>query len=119
MPLKNEQTDSVAENRDVLLEQELARLKQDYENLKVLQVRTEQNLENLERQLAELESLALAEYGTADPAVLESILEERRSENEQLVSEYRKHIQDIKAGLKALEDQATYETASAPSGVGQ
>lgn len=90
--------------QDMALERELNELKKQYEKLREDKVRTEQNLDNLNRQLAELEDQAKAEYGTADPQELTALLQEKRAENERLVAEYRKHITSIHAGLNELEN---------------
>ncbi len=67
-------------------------------------VRTEQNLDNIGRQLAELEEQAVQQYGTADPEKLNQLLEEKRTENSRLVAEYRAHITSIVDGLQKLEN---------------
>lgn len=85
------------------LERELAQLKQQYERLREDKVRTEQNLDNIGRQLADLEAQAVQQYGTADPQELTSLLEEKRAENARLVAEYRTHISSIMEGLQKLE----------------
>jgi len=85
------------------LEQELAQLKQQYERLREDKVRTEQNLDNIGRQLADLEEQAVKDYGTADPQELSRLLEEKRAENARLVADYRAHITSIMEGLQKLE----------------
>jgi phage shock protein A len=94
---------TIQNDRDAALERELGQLKQQYEKLREAKVRTEQNLANLEEQLAELETQARGEYGSADPAELERLLAEKRAENERLVSEYRAHIQSVQSGLQSVE----------------
>lgn len=89
--------------QDQLLEQELARLRTEYDKLREERVRTEQNLANLSQQLREMEERAHAEYGTSDPAELERLLAERRAENARLVAEYRGHVEAIRADLAAVE----------------
>ncbi len=91
--------------QDQALERELQGLKQQYETLRDRKVRTEENLANLERQLAELEAQATEAYGTADPEELEKLLQEKRTENARLVSEYRTHIQEVNQGLADIEQQ--------------
>lgn len=86
-----------------VLERELNQLKQQYERLREDKVRTEQNLDNIGRQLAELEAQAVQQYGTADPQELGRLLEEKRSENARLVADYRTHITSIMEGLQKLE----------------
>lgn len=90
-------------DQDVRLEKELAGLRQQYERLQMERVRTEQNLANLEQQMAELKGKAESEFGTADVAELEKILAERRAENARLVASYREHIQGIQHNLAELE----------------
>ncbi|SDK44417.1 hypothetical protein SAMN05660337_0466 [Maridesulfovibrio ferrireducens] len=86
------------------LEQELNLLKQQYERLREDKVRTEQNLDNIGRQLTELEEQAAQQYGTSDPEKLSRMLEEKRAENSRLVAEYRTHINSIVDGLQKLEN---------------
>ncbi|WP_027178350.1 hypothetical protein [Maridesulfovibrio bastinii] len=88
---------------DLALERELAELKKQYEKLREDKVRTEQNLDNLNRQLGELEEQARTEYGTSDPEELTKLLNDKRAENERLVAEYREHIISINTGLSELE----------------
>ena len=95
-----------ASEQDVLLEKELAALRQQYERLQMERVRTEQNLSNLEQQMTELKAKAENEFGTSDVTELEKILAERRAENAQLVASYREHIQGIQQGLAGLEKDA-------------
>lgn len=95
------------EGRDEALERELAALRADYEQLKEQKVRLEQDQANLARQLAELEAAARAEFGTADPAALARLLDERRAENARLVAEYRSHLQAIHRSLSAIEAQGS------------
>ena len=100
--MKNDMTND-GTRKDQDLERELGALRNRYDQLKEQKVRTEQNVANLTAQLDELERQAVAEYGTADPAELEKLLEERRQANERLVAEYRLHIQEIQAGLSQVE----------------
>lgn len=89
------------------LERELAQLKQQYEQLRMDKVRTEQNPDNIGRQLADLEAQALQQYGTADPQQLAHLLEEKKAENARLVAEYRAHISSIMEGLQKLEQSGS------------
>ena len=92
-----------AEDADAKLERELAGLKGEYDRLRDAKVRTEQDLTHLQNQLAELEAKAMAEYGTADPAELLRLLEEKRAENARLVAEYREHVAAVRRELEAVE----------------
>lgn len=89
---------------DAALERELGALKDRYEGLKERKVRAEQDLSNLERQLADLEERAQREYGTSDPEELEKLLAERRAENARMVEEYREHIASVQNGLAQLDE---------------
>lgn len=88
---------------DQSLEKELAGLKADYAKLRDEKVRAEQDLANLTAQLAELETKALADYGTADPDELTRLLEAKRQENAALVADYRNHIQAVRQELDAID----------------
>lgn len=84
-------------------QRELEGLKAEYERLRDDKVRAEQDLANLTRQLAELETRAKADYGTADPAELSALLVRLREENARLVAAYRAHIQGVRQDLAAVE----------------
>ncbi|MCM0753913.1 hypothetical protein M7784_01455 [Desulfovibrio aminophilus] len=94
-------------NEDQALEAELEALRRRYEGLKEQKVRLEQDQAHLAGRITELEDAARAEFGTADPAELERLLEERRAENRRLVEEYRKHLQGIQENLSTIEAQAS------------
>ncbi|MBF0481818.1 MAG: hypothetical protein HQK81_13180 [Desulfovibrionaceae bacterium] len=96
-------TTATDDGRDAALERELAGLKADFERLREEKVRAEQNLDNLKGQIAELEAKARKEYGTASLDELEQLLAGRRAENERLLAEYKQHIDEIRAGLDAVE----------------
>ncbi|NDV24048.1 hypothetical protein [Desulfovibrio sp. JC022] len=85
------------------LEQELNLLKEQHKWLHDKKIRTEQELASTTSQLASLEEEAKAQYGTSDPQELAKLLEEKKSENARLVTEYRAHIMSIKEGLDNLE----------------
>jgi len=101
---------------DSRVERELQALKAEYERLREDRVRTEQNLKNLEGQLADLEARAQAEYGTADPAELQRLLAERRETNARLVAEYRAHVESVRAALGQAEAAAGSGAAQAGEG---
>lgn len=88
---------------DAAQKRELEGLKAAYERLRDDKVRAEQDLANLTRQLAELETRAKADYGTADPAELMALLTRLREENARLVAEYKAHIQAVHHDLEAVE----------------
>ena len=92
-----------ANDADARLQSELAGLKGEYERLRDAKVRAEQDLSHLQNQLAELEAKAAAEYGTADPAELTRLLEEKRAANARLVAEYREHVAGVRRELEAVE----------------
>ena len=92
-----------ANDADARLQNELAGLKGEYERLRDAKVRAEQDLSHLQNQLTALEAQAMAEYGTADPAELTRLLEEKRAANARLVAEYRDHVAAVKGELEAVE----------------
>lgn len=101
----NSNPNGTGTNRDVQLEQELNGLRQQYEQLRDTKVRTEQDITNQLSRLETLKAQALSEYGTDDLEALQALLNEKRLENEKLVSEYREHIQKIQADLSAVENE--------------
>ena len=90
--------------QDSQLEQELNGLRRQYEQLRDQKVRTEQDIANLSSQLEGLKAQAKAEYGTDNPEELQALLNQKRQENERVVSEYREHVQKIQADLAAVEN---------------
>jgi len=91
-------------NRDAKLEQELNGLRRQYEQLRDQKVRTEQQVTDLTGRLETLKTQAEAEYGTSEPKALQSLLQEKRLENERVVAEYREHIKQIHADLANVEN---------------
>ena len=93
-------------DREIAPEQELAQLRNKFEQLKEDRVRTEEQLASIEQQLSALEKQALEEYGVSDPEALQLLLDARRLENERRVAAYRDHIAGVQAGLTAAEQAA-------------
>lgn len=91
-------------NRDTRVEQELNGLRSQYEQLRDRKVRTEQDVANLTDQLEALKEQAEAEYGTSDVKELQALLEQKRLQNEEVVSKYREHIQKIQGDLAKVEN---------------
>jgi len=91
-------------SRDSAVEQELNELRRHYEQLRDRKVRTEQDVANLTSQLETLKQQAMAEYGTSDIKELQTLLEEKRLQNEDVVAKYRQHIQQIQADLAEVEN---------------
>ena len=87
---------------DEAVERELRELKQRHDKMREARVRAEQDLENISRQLDELQAQAREQYGTDDPAELERLLDEKRRENQQAVADYRKHLDEVAQGLNAV-----------------
>ena len=100
----NSNPNGTGTNKDSQLEQELKGLRQQYEQLRDRKVRTEQDVANLSSQLEALKGQAQAEYGTSDPEELQALLEKKREQNEQVVAEYRDHIQKIQSDLASVEN---------------
>ncbi len=95
---------AAAADADTALEGKLSALKKNFETLRDARARAEATVAELERQLAELEARAVADYGTADPEALERLLAEKRAENERLVADYERHLRGIQAKLAGVED---------------
>jgi len=91
-------------NPDAQLEQEMNGLRRQYEQLRDQKVRTEQQVADLTSRLETLKTQAEAEYGTSEPKELQSLLQEKRLENERVVAEYREHIKQIHADLANVEN---------------
>lgn len=89
--------------KDEQLERELAELRAEHDKLREEKVRTEQNLENVRRQIAELEQQAEREYGVSDLDRLQEMLDARRAENEKLVADYRNHVRAVREELEKIE----------------
>jgi chromosome segregation ATPase len=89
--------------KDEQLEGELAELRAEHDKLREEKVRTEQNLENVRRQIAELEQQAEREYGVSDLDRLQEMLDARRAENEKLVADYRNHVRAVREELEKIE----------------
>lgn len=100
----NNNPNQTGTTKDSQLEQELNALRTQYEQLRDQKVRTEQDVTNLSGQLDKLKNQAQAEYGTSDPKELQALLEKKRQENEQVVSKYREHIQQIQSDLANVEN---------------
>ncbi len=93
------------ENNDHALQQELNKLKKEHQRLRDDKLRTEQDLENVTRQLDDLQTSAKKEYGTDDPTKLQEILAQKREQNEKMVAKYRAHLKSIDTGLKDVESK--------------
>ncbi|NDV18181.1 hypothetical protein GO013_01945 [Pseudodesulfovibrio sp. JC047] len=106
--MTNNHTDTT---RDSRVEQELKELRDDYQHLWERKVRTEQDVDTLTTQLETLKQQALAEYGTSDINELQTLLEEKRQQNEKVVADYREHIQQIQTELEQVENAVDGEKA--------
>jgi len=96
--------------RDQAVQERLEILKKDYKDLDTRKITTEANIKTLEQELERLREQAQKNYGTSDLGELERLLEERRQENERLVTEYEAHIQGIKNRLDEIDSQSAQET---------
>lgn len=101
----NSNPNGTGTNRDAQLEQELNGLRRRYEQLRDQKVRTEQQVADLSGRLEGLKEQAEAQYSTSDPEELQALLDEKRAQNEQVVAEYREHIDQIQADLAAVESR--------------
>lgn len=99
----NSNPNGTGTNKDSQLEQELNGLRRQYEQLRDQKVRTEQQVTDLAGRLETLKEQAQTEYGTSDPEELQALLEKKRLQNEQVVANYREHINTIQTDLAAVE----------------
>lgn len=100
----NSNSNQTGTTRDARVEQELNALRRQYEQLRDRKVRTEEAVAQLTHQFETLKSQAEAEYGTSDLKELQQLLEEKRKQNEEVVSKYREHIQQVQADLAQVEN---------------
>jgi hypothetical protein len=99
-----------AEAGDEAVQKKLGQLKKEYDALNTEKITTAANIQNLETNLARLRATAERDYGTSDIEALQQILESRRRENEQKVTQYEQHINKIKADLSAIDKTETGES---------
>ncbi|WFS62402.1 hypothetical protein LF599_17350 [Pseudodesulfovibrio thermohalotolerans] len=100
----NNDSNQTGTARDARVERELNDLRRQYEQLRDRKVRTEEAVAQLTHQLETLKKQAEAEYGTSDLKELQQLLEEKRTQNEEVVAAYRKHVQQIQADLAQVEN---------------
>jgi len=94
---------------DRQIQERLTRLRDEYTKLHTKKIATEQDRKNLEQRLGELREQAEREYGTSDIEQLRLLLDERRKENERMVAEYQRHIEEIRERLAEIEKSAGEE----------
>ncbi len=94
---------------DRQIQERLTRLREEYTKLHTKKIATEQDRKNLEQRLGELRDQAEREYGTSDIEQLRLLLDERRKENERMVAEYQRHIEEIRERLAEIEKSAGEE----------
>ena len=80
-------------------------LRARYDKLKEKRLLAQNNLDNANKQLAELKKQAQEQWGTDDLAQLSSKLEEMRKENEQRVAAYRAHLDTVEQELRQVEQK--------------
>jgi predicted nucleic acid-binding Zn-ribbon protein len=100
----NNDSNQTGTARDARVERELNDLRRQYEQLRDRKVRTEEAVAQLTHQLETLKKQAEAEYGTSDLKELQQLLEKKRTQNEEVVAAYRKHVQQIQADLAQVEN---------------
>ena len=100
----NNNPNQTGTNRDAQVERELNDLRRQYDQLRDRKARAEEAVAQLTHQLETLKKQAEAEYGTSDLNALQQLLEEKRQQNETVVAEYRKHVQQIQADLAQVEN---------------
>jgi hypothetical protein len=90
--------------RDQQVQERLLKLKDQHRVLHERKIATERDRLNLEERLRELRAQAEREYGTSDIEELRRLLEERREANDRMVEEYQRHVEDIQARLKEIDE---------------
>ena len=98
-----------ATGEDAKVQERLERLRAEYARLNEQRIATDRDRKNLEEQLQGLRHKAEQEYGTSDIGELRHLLEKRRKENEEMVSQYEDHIREIKEKLEAIENPESRE----------
>ncbi len=98
-----------AMGEDANVQERLERLRAEYARLNEQRIATDRDRKNLEEQLRGLRQKAEQEYGTSDVGELRDLLEKRRKENEQMVSQYEEHIREIKEKLQEIENPESQE----------
>lgn len=107
MARKESRTEAQAANaspRDQQVEKKLVELREEYRKLHEKKIATERDRQNLEERLKELREQAEREYGTSDIEQLRQLLEQRRQENERMVTEYEQHVRGINERLDEIEN---------------
>jgi hypothetical protein len=102
--IKAEAHGSKVSPRDQQVENKLIELREEHRKLHEKKIATERDRENLEERLRELREQAEREYGTSDIEQLRQLLEERRQENERMVTSYEQHVREITERLGEIEN---------------
>jgi DNA anti-recombination protein RmuC len=105
---------SLLSPRDQQVQEQLLKLRDQHRVLHERKIATERDLQNLEERLREMRAQAERDYGTSDIDQLRRLLEERRQENDRMVEEYQRHVEDIQGRLKEIDEGA--EEARSPQG---
>jgi hypothetical protein len=111
--VEGERQGSSLSARDQQVQERLLELKDQHRVLHERKIATERDRLNLEERLRELRAQAEREYGTSDIEQLRRLLEERRDENDRMVEEYQRHVEDIQGRLKAIDEGG--EEAGSPA----
>jgi len=98
-----------ATGEDTKVQKRLEALRSEYARLNEQRIATDRDRKNLEEQLRGLRQKAEQEYGTSDIGELRSLLEKRRKENEEMVSQYEEHIREIQQKLQEIENPESRE----------
>lgn len=84
--------------------QTIEQLTERYKKLNEKRIRTESDLSHAEQQLSKLKEEALANWGTDDIHTLDEKLQEMRKSNEQKLTDYQQHLDEIELKLKEIEN---------------
>lgn len=84
--------------------QSMEELAKRYTELNEKRIRAQSDLKHAEDQMTKLKSHAMTMWGTDDINVLESKLKEMRESNERKRADYQKHLDEIEANLRTIEE---------------
>ena len=85
--------------------QTIEQLTNRYQSLNKQKIEADTNLKNAQKQLADLKSQALEEFGTDDLDELRTKLRDMEQENERNRFEYQKKLDEIERNLESVREQ--------------
>jgi len=86
-------------------QQDLEVLKKRYDDLRTRKIQAETNRSTSQKRLEELKAQARRDYQTDDLNELKQKLAEMKAQNEKLRADYQRHLDEIEADLKKVDEQ--------------